>query len=64
VPRPSILGPPPTRNEFKPSKPPSQKIPVAQIEDRRKKGLCFYCKEKWFARHKCKTAKVFLMEGV
>ena len=64
VPRPSILGPPPNKNDFKPSKPPFQKILVAQIEDRRKKGLCFYCEEKWFARHKCKTPKVFLMEGV
>ena len=34
VPKPSILGPPPTKNEFKPSKPPSQKIPIAQIEER------------------------------
>ena len=46
VPKPSILGPLPTKNEFKASKPPSQKIPVAQIEDNRKKRLCFYCKEK------------------
>ena len=34
VPKPSILGPLPTKNEFKASKPPSQKIPVAQIEER------------------------------
>ena len=64
VARPSIFGPPPTKTICKPSKPPFQKAPAAQIEDRRRKGLCFYCDEKWVARHKYKTPKFFLMEEV
>ena len=64
VARPSIFGPPPTKTICKPSKPPFQKGQAAQIEDRRRKGLCFYCDEKWVAGHKCKTPKFFLMEGV
>ena len=64
VARPSIFGPPPTKTICKPSKPPFQKALAAQIEDRRRKGLCFYCDEKWVAGHKCKTPRFFLMEGV
>ena len=56
---PSILDPPPTKNDLNSSKPPFQKIPVAQVEDRRRKGLYFYYEEKWVARHKCKTPKFF-----
>ena len=64
VTRPSILGSPPSKTDFKTSKPPSQRIPTAQIEERRRKGLCFSCNEKWVAGHKCKTPKFFMMEGV
>lgn len=35
-------------------------MPVALIEERRKKGLCFYCEEKWHNGHKCKSPKVFI----
>ena len=56
---PSILDPPPTKNDFKSSKPPFQKVPVAQVEDRRRKWLYFYYEEKWVVGHKCKTPKFF-----
>ena len=40
-----------------------QKISPAQMEERRKKGLCYYCEEKWNSSHRCKTSpKLFLME--
>ena len=64
VTRPSILGPPPAKNDVRSLKTPFQKVHAALIEERRKKGLCFYCEEKWHNGHKCKSPKVFLMERV
>ena len=68
VPKPSILGPPPPiKNEkmdSKTTKLPIQRLLAAQIEERRKKGICFHCEEKWHARHQCKTPKIFLLEGL
>ena len=61
--RPSILGPSPAKNDVRSLKTPLHKVPVALIEERRKKGLCFYCEEKWHNGHKFKSPKVFLMEG-
>ena len=68
MPKPSILGPPPPikndKVDSKTTKLPIQRLPVAQIEERRKKGICFHCEEKWHAGHQCKTPKIFLMEGL
>lgn len=33
------------------------------MEERRRKGLCYYCDEKYNAAHRCQRGKVFLMEG-
>ena len=63
-PKASILGPSPmTKNDPKTSKMAIQKISPSQMEDRRKKGLCYYCDDKWFMGHKCKAPKIFYMEG-
>ena len=43
---------------------PIQKITSAQMEERRKKGLCYYCDEKWQPRHKCKGLKLFMIDEV
>ena len=34
------------------------------MEERRRKGLCFNCDEKFQPRHQCKFAKLFLLEGL
>ena len=34
------------------------------MEERRKKGLCCHCDEKWLNGHQCKGARIFLLEGV
>ena len=34
------------------------------MEERRKKGLCFNCDEKFRPGHHCKSAKLFLLEGL
>ena len=34
------------------------------MEERKKKRLCYSCDDKWAPGHKCKSAKLFLLEGV
>ena len=34
------------------------------MEERKKKGLCYNCDDKWVLEHKCKNATLFLLEGV
>ena len=34
------------------------------MEERKKKGLCYSCDEKWGLGHKCKSAKLFLLGGI
>jgi len=64
VTKPSILEPrPDTRLDSK-FKLPLQKLSPAQMEERRKKGLCFNCDEKFQLGHHCKSAKLFLLEGL
>ncbi|XP_023907750.1 uncharacterized protein LOC112019466 [Quercus suber] len=41
-----------------------QRLTAAQMEERRKKGLCYHCDEKWQSGHQCKGARIFLLEGV
>ena len=61
----SILGTPKlearveSRTKF-----PLQRLTGAQIEERRKQGLCYNCDEKWQMGHKCKGAKLFLLEEI
>ena len=43
---------------------PIKRISLAQMEERKKKGLCYSCDEKWGLGHKCKSAKLFLLEGI
>ena len=61
----SVLGPPKfeTRIESR-TKFPLQRLTGAQMEERRKQRLCYNCDEKWQVRHRCKGAKLFLLEGV
>ncbi|VFQ89359.1 unnamed protein product [Cuscuta campestris] len=55
--------PPPSRGSFPPSKPaassslsqlPIVKVSAADKAERAKKGLCWYCDEKWVPGHHCK----------
>lgn len=64
-PKASIPGLPPViKNDPKRAKMAIQKISPSQMEEMRKKGLCYYCDDKWFMGHKCKTPRIFLMEGL
>ena len=63
--KPSILGLPKV-NTFVEAKSriPIKRISPAQMEERKKKGLCYNCDDKWGPGHKCKSAKIFLLEGI
>ena len=63
--KPSILGFPKV-NTFVEAKSRIRikRISLAQMEERKKKGLCYSCDEKWGLGHKCKSAKLFLLEGI
>ena len=63
--KPSILGAPP-KTTFLESKArlPIKRISPAQMEERKKKGLCYNCDEKWGPGHKCKNAMLFLLDYV
>ena len=37
---------------------------LSQVEERKKKGLCFHCDDKWVIGHQCKTPRVILLEGL
>ncbi|MCI10416.1 hypothetical protein A2U01_0031509 [Trifolium medium] len=45
-----------------PSSLPVRHLPPAEIRDRRAKGLCFKCDEKWGPTHRCRS-KVLLLVG-
>ena len=60
----SILGPPPkipTLIDAKNNRLPIKSISPAQMEERKKNGLCYNCDEKWGLGHKCKNPCYFLL---
>lgn len=64
-PKASILGPPPmSKIDPKGGKMVIQRISPSQMDERRKKGLCYCYDVKWVIGHKCKTPRIFLMEGL
>jgi len=34
------------------------------MQERREKGLCYYCDDKYHIGHKCNRPKVYLLEGL
>ncbi|KAL4204430.1 hypothetical protein AMTRI_Chr01g132020 [Amborella trichopoda] len=41
-----------------------RKLTPAEARERREKGLCYHCDEKFTPNHKCKTQKLFWVEGL
>lgn len=41
---------------------PIQKLSTTQMKERREKGLCYNCDDKWAPGHKCHATKLFIME--
>lgn len=64
-PKASILGPPlVSKIDLKGGKMVIQRISPSHMDERRKKGLCYYSDVKRVIGHKCKTPRIFLMEGL
>ena len=40
-----------------------QKVSPAEMAERRKQGLCYYCDEKYSPGHKCKEPKFFQIDA-
>ncbi|RWR84947.1 Ty3/gypsy retrotransposon protein [Cinnamomum micranthum f. kanehirae] len=59
--RPIVVSNP---TELKPSVPVIKRLTAAEARERRLKGLCFHCDEKYTPTHRCKTQKLFWMEGL
>ncbi|KAF5447056.1 hypothetical protein F2P56_032635 [Juglans regia] len=59
---PSILGTPPRGQAV--SKMPFQRISENEMQERRKKGLCYFCEEKYYQGHKCAKPRVYVLEGM
>jgi len=38
-------------------------VSPAEMAERRKQGLCYYCDEKYSPRHKCKEPKLFQIDA-
>lgn len=34
------------------------------MQESRKKGLCYFCEEKWHQSHKCIKPRLYLLEGI
>ena len=45
--------------------PPStfKRLTPSEAKDRRERGLCYYCDDKFAPRHKCRTPRLFMMEA-
>ncbi|XP_042987252.1 uncharacterized protein LOC122315435 isoform X1 [Carya illinoinensis] len=41
---------------------PFKKVNPSHIDEKRKKGLCFHCEEKWNPSHVCKKPKVYFIQ--
>ena len=40
-----------------------KKLNLGHMRERRENRLCYNCDEKWGPGHKCKSARLFIMEG-
>ncbi|XP_042963178.1 uncharacterized protein LOC122297221 [Carya illinoinensis] len=63
-PRPKNRTFPTTYNQTKRPTIPIKRVTPTQMQERREKGLCYYCDEKYHFGHKCTRPKLFLLEGL
>ncbi|XP_035543565.1 uncharacterized protein LOC118347658 [Juglans regia] len=40
----------------------TRKVSSIQMNEKRKKGLCYHCDEKWNPQHTCKNPRIYLMQ--
>ncbi|XP_035551117.1 uncharacterized protein LOC118349692 [Juglans regia] len=42
---------------------PMRRVNSSHMDEKRKKGLCFHCEEKWNPNHVCKNPRVYFLHG-
>ena len=58
-----VLGPPPASKPVSTAAPSSfRRITNQEARERREKGLCFYCDEKFIPGHRCQRPQLFMIE--
>ncbi|KAJ0077271.1 hypothetical protein Patl1_35304 [Pistacia atlantica] len=60
-----VLGPPPTQhiNQSSTTQPATfRQITNQEARERREKGLCYYCDEKFIPGHRCERSQLFMIE--
>ncbi|KAJ0836439.1 putative nucleotidyltransferase, Ribonuclease H [Helianthus annuus] len=61
---PGILGPAPTQRLALPAPNPIRRLSSAEARNRREKGLCYYCDERYAPGHKCSKPQLFMIGDV
>nr|TKS13846.1 hypothetical protein D5086_0000049220 [Populus alba] len=56
-----VLGPPPSQRAT-PSPTSFRRITNQEARERREKGLCYYCDEKFIPGHRCERPQLFMIE--
>ncbi|KAJ0668240.1 putative nucleotidyltransferase, Ribonuclease H [Helianthus annuus] len=59
-----LLGPGPTQKLVLPSPNPVRRISNAEARERREKGLCYYCDDKYTPGHRCNKPQFFMIQDV
>jgi hypothetical protein len=60
---PKPVNNPNSNNHFRRSNFPIRRISPTQMQERRERGLCYYCDDKYMPGHQCNRPKIFLLEG-
>ncbi|KAI4371645.1 hypothetical protein MLD38_009972 [Melastoma candidum] len=47
-----------------PYQPPHKRLSPAEMEEKRMKGLCFWCDEKYTFNHKCNNRRLFVLHWI
>ncbi|KAD3337069.1 hypothetical protein E3N88_32589 [Mikania micrantha] len=61
---PGILGPAPSQRLTLPAPNPIRRLSAAAARERREKGLCYYCDERYAPGHKCSKPQLFMITDV
>ncbi|KAJ0855790.1 putative retrotransposon gag domain, aspartic peptidase domain superfamily [Helianthus annuus] len=59
-----LLGSAPTQRLSLPAPSPIRRLSNAEARERREKGLCYYCGDRYTPGHKCSKPQLFMISGV
>ncbi|KAJ0577105.1 putative retrotransposon gag domain, aspartic peptidase domain superfamily [Helianthus annuus] len=61
---PGLLGSAPTQRLSLPAPSPIRRLSNVEARERREKGLCYYCDDRYTPGHKCSKPQLFMISGV